>query len=151
MSAFFMTGCAPAFIDATGTITVRPQPSDISAASTDADSKVNNEKLMLILKKQDNGKETTVRRGDIIQIELERSGGTGYEWYLDEAYKAYFDLLKEDKEENLREGFVGAPVITRWQLKAVKQGTTELKLFLYRDWEGKDRAASLFQVKVKIR
>lgn len=113
----------------------------------DGHSEVN----MLILKKQDNGKTITVRLGETIQIELERSGGTGYEWYLDASYKEYFDLLKkEDKEEISREGFVGTPVITRWQLKAVKQGNAELKLFLYRNWEGKDKAASLFQVKVKI-
>jgi predicted secreted protein len=103
-----------------------------------------------IVKKHDNGKEIHIKSGDIIQIELEGSGSTGYEWYLDETYKDYFHLIKEDKEEILREGFVGTPVIRRWQLKAVNQGETELKFLLYRDWEGKDKAASLFKIRVKI-
>jgi predicted secreted protein len=119
------------------------------SASADAYKRVNNA-AMVILKKQDNGKAITVRRGDTLQIELERSGGTGYEWYLDESCKEYFDLLKEDKEEISKKGLVGTPVITRWQLKAVKQGDAELKLLLYRNWEGKEKAASSFQVGVKI-
>jgi predicted secreted protein len=144
MTSLCLTGCAPASTDIMGTITMPSKP----AVSAGTDSEVNND--MLMIGKQDNGKEITAKRGDIIQIELERSGGTGYEWYLDQDYKEYFELLKEDQKELSREGFVGTPVITRWQLKAVKQGDAELKLFLYRNWEDKDKAASLFKIKVKI-
>jgi len=118
-------------------------------SSIDTYKRVDNTQ-MIILKVQDNGKSITVRRGDTLQIELERSAGTGYEWYIDESYKEYLDLLKEDKEEISIKGFVGTPVVTRWQLKAVKQGNTNIKFLLYRNWEGKEKAASSFQVEVKI-
>lgn len=144
MTALFLTGCAPASTDITGTITVPQRP----ALSGGENSKVNN--AMLMIGTQDNGREITIRRGDIIQIELERSGGTGYEWYLEQDYKEYFELVKEDQKELSKEGLLGTPVITWWQLKAVKKGAPKLKLLLYRNWEGKDKAVSLFEVKVKI-
>jgi predicted secreted protein len=114
----------------------------------DARRNVSND--MLMLKNEDNGKTITIKLGDIVKIELERYGGTGHEWYLNETYKEHFSLVKEEKEETTKDHLVGTPVIVRWQLKAVQRGNTELRLFLYRNWEGKERAASLFQVGVKI-
>ena len=105
---------------------------------------------VITLEEKDNGTEIRITNGDIIQIELKRSGGTGYEYYLDRDYKDYFELIKDEKKEILRKGFVGTPVMRCWQLKAVKQGDTELVLRLYRDWEGKKNAASMFRVRVKI-
>jgi inhibitor of cysteine peptidase len=105
---------------------------------------------IVLLSKQDNGKTITVKLGTIVQIELERYGGTGYEWYLDDSYKEHFVLIKEEKHETIKDNFVGTPVLVRWQLNEVRQGDAELKIFLYRHWEGKDKAASSFEVKVKI-
>lgn len=121
---------------------IQPQP----AAPAD----VNDNAIIVVITGRDNGRRIAVKRGNVIRLELVRSGGTGYEWYLDESCKEYFDLLKEDKEEISKKGLVGTPVITRWQLKAVRQGDAELKLLLYRNWEGKEKAASSFQVGVKI-
>ncbi|MFA5072901.1 MAG: protease inhibitor I42 family protein [Nitrospirota bacterium] len=106
---------------------------------------------VLILKNQDNGRKVAISKGDLIQIELERSGSTGYEWYLDDVYKTHFDLIKEVKQEIVKKGFVGTPVITAWQFKAMKQGNADIKIRLYRDWEGKEKAAAEFHVSVIIR
>jgi inhibitor of cysteine peptidase len=102
------------------------------------------------LSKDDNGREITIKIGDILQIELKRSGGTGYEWYLDKSYKKYFELMKEDTETGQREGLVGTPVGRTWKLRAIERGETDIRLFLYREWEGKDKAAETFKVKVRI-
>lgn len=99
---------------------------------------------------QDNGKEITVRVGDVIQIKLKRFGGTGYEWYLDKPYGEYFELIREDAKEISRKGFVGTPVIRMWELKALKKGETKVILYLYRSWEGKEKAADRFELKVNI-
>ncbi len=102
------------------------------------------------LSEQDNGKEITVRVGDIIQIELKRFGGTGYEWYFDKPHGEYFELIREDTKEISREGFVGTPVIRMWKLKALKKGETKIILYLYRSWEGKEKATDRFELKINI-
>lgn len=102
------------------------------------------------LSKGDNGKEIAIKVGDILQIELERFGGTGYEWYLDKSYKTYFELMKEDAGAGESGGLVGTPVVRTWKLRAIEEGETDIRLFLYREWEGKDKAVETFKVKVKI-
>ncbi len=102
------------------------------------------------LSKGDNGKEITIKIGDVLQIELERSGGTGYEWYLDKSYRKYFELMKEGTETRQSRGLVGTPVVRTWKLRAVEGGETDICLFLYREWEGKDKAVETFRIKVRI-
>lgn len=102
------------------------------------------------LSKRDNGKEITIEIGDVLQIELERSGGTGYEWYLDQSYKKYFELTREDTETRQNRGLVGTPVMKKWKLRAIERGETDICLFLYREWEGKDRAVETFRIRARI-
>ena len=105
---------------------------------------------VITLKKQDNEKTITVRCGDVIQIELERSSGTGYDWYLDDTYKSHFYLVKDDTEEVLKKGFVGTPVVRRWQFKAINQGEAEVAILLYRSWEGREKAVFSYKIHIKI-
>jgi predicted secreted protein len=102
------------------------------------------------LSKSDNGKEITIKTGDVLEIELERSGATGYEWYLDETYKKYFELLREDTETRQSGSLVGTPVVRTWKLRATERGETDIRLFLYREWEGRDKAVETFRIKVRI-
>ena len=119
-------------------------PSNLVASSF---PKAGNE---LKLSKGDNGKEITIKIGDILQIELKRSGGTGYEWYLDKSYGKYFELIKEDTETGQSGGLVGTPVVRTWKLRAIEGGEIDIRLFLYRNWEGKDKAVETFKIKVRI-
>ncbi len=102
------------------------------------------------LTKVDNGKEITIQIGNVLQIELERFGGTGYDWYLDQSYKKYFELVKENTETRQSRGLVGTPVMKKWKLRAIQRGETDVRLLLYREWEGKDKAVETFKVRVKI-
>jgi predicted secreted protein len=102
------------------------------------------------LSKDDNGREIAVKIGDVLHIELERFGGTGYEWYLDKSYEKYFELMKEGTETLQSRNLVGTPVLRTWELTAVEKGETEIRLFLYRNWEGRDKPIETFKVKVKI-
>ena len=105
----------------------------------------------LILTKQDNGKEITVKPGDIIQIELKAHGSAGYMWEFDNLDNEYFELFKkETKVINQEKGFTGAPALEIWQLRTKKQGESEIKLHHYRVWEGKEKAIDTFNIKVKI-
>jgi predicted secreted protein len=108
---------------------------------------------IVLLNKQDNGKEINVRIGEIIRIELERYGSTGYEWYPDKSYGEYLELIREGTEavkNSPIKGTVGIPVRKWWELKAVKKGETEISIYLYRYWERKDKAVDSFKIKVKI-
>ncbi len=100
--------------------------------------------------KGDNGKQITIKTGDVLQIELQRSGGTGYEWYLDQSYKRYFELLGEETVARQSENLVGTPVVRRWKLRAVEGGEACIRLFLYRKWEGEDKAVEKFRIEVRI-
>ncbi len=102
------------------------------------------------LTKSDQGREVTVKVGDTLHIALERSGGTGYQWYLDKSYGNYFELLEERTETQQNRSLIGAPVVQTWKWKAILKGETSIRLLLYRDWEGADRAVDTFKVKVKI-
>ncbi len=100
--------------------------------------------------KGDNGKQITIKIGDVLQIELQRSGGTGYEWYLDQSYKRYFELLGEETVARRSENLVGTPVVRRWKLRAAEGGEAGIQLLLYRKWEGKDKAVETFRIGVRI-
>ncbi len=101
------------------------------------------------LTRGDDGKEISIKIGNVLQIELERSGGTGYDWYLDKSYKKCFKLLREDTETRQVQGLVGTPVVKTWELRAIKRGETEIRLHLYREWEGKDQAVETFKIRVR--
>ena len=46
--------------------------------------------------------------------------------------------------------FVGAPVLTVWKLRAKKPGTSFVRMNCYRQWEGREKTVSRFEVQVKI-
>ncbi len=119
-------------------------PSNLVVSSS---SKVGSE---MKLRKSDNGKEITIKIGDVLQIELERSGGTGYEWYLDQSYKKHFELMGEDTETRQDRGLVGTPVMKKWKLRAIERGETDICLSLYREWEGKDKAVETYRIRARI-
>ena len=104
-----------------------------------------------VITKADNGKEISVSEGEIFEVRLERSGGTGYSWEIVDPDKTRLKVLSST-DTTLKEGrIVGGPLLTKWQVKAVKAGNTELKIALYRPWEGIEKAAERFQVNIQIR
>lgn len=103
----------------------------------------------LILRKQDGGKQFTIKTGDAIQVLLEGTGGTGYWWYVLNLDKSHLQLLSEDTQ-TASDGRVGGPVVGAWNFRATQPGTTEIRLDYYRSWEGSARAIDHFTVKLKI-
>jgi predicted secreted protein len=105
---------------------------------------------MIMLTRNDRGKEITVPRGTVIQIELAAAGGSGYLWQFEDLDREHFELIRTETEIGGKPGFTGAPNITRWQVKTKEQGQAELKLYCFRPWEGKDKAVDKFVVRVRI-
>lgn len=103
----------------------------------------------VILKKQDSGKEITVKVGQVIQVQLEAIGGTGYWWYVEKLDPRYLELLSE-KTRVASDGRLGGPVLGLWTFRAREPGTAEITLDYYRTWEGVAKALDHFGVRVQI-
>ena len=105
---------------------------------------------MIRLTKNDSGKEITVPLDAVIQIELAAAGGTGYLWQFDDLDREHFQLLKTETAKDERPDLIGGPLVTRWQVKTRQRGQAELRLYYFRPWEGKDKAADQFVIRVRI-
>ncbi len=105
----------------------------------------------VIVNKAFNGKEIKVRPGVTIQVELEQHGAAGYTWEIQELDKEHFKILSvkvADRPD--ASDIVGAPLMKRWRIEAIKAGKAQLKLLHYRPWEGEKQAVDTFVLNVRI-
>ena len=98
----------------------------------------------------DSGKTITVRRGEIVRVELPSHGGTGFLWQADPFDRAHLELLTTESGNEHPNKMSGETVISLWDFKAIQAGETTLTMRLYRPWEGKEKAAETFSVIIKI-
>lgn len=106
---------------------------------------------VIVVHKQDNGKEINAQVGDVIQIELESLGSAGYQWFLTPVDTNYVELISEETKATDDKGKMGAPVISQWCFKLLKKGLTDIEMYYYRSWEGKDKAQDYFHITITIR
>jgi predicted secreted protein len=99
--------------------------------------------------KAQGGREIALKVGNILQIELPGSGGTGYSWLPEETFAPDLKLMDQATRQ-LKEGLVGGPVMQIWRFKAEKPGATEIKMAYYRSWEGVGQAKDHFRIKLRI-
>ena len=109
-----------------------------------------NNKTLITIKKQDNGKEITVKTGDIIRVELEEMGAAGYSWFADNLNTEYLEMLSKGTKP-MSEDKPGAPVLGIWMFRAKKEGSAEINMDHYRVWEGKEKATEHFSIKLVIK
>jgi len=98
---------------------------------------------------EQSGREIAVKVGDILQIELPGTGGTGYSWSVEEAGAPYLKLLDHTTRQ-IKESLPGGPVLHLWRFKAEKPGAGEIKMAYYRPWEGVGKAVDHFRLKLRI-
>jgi predicted secreted protein len=103
-----------------------------------------------IITKKNSGGELIVSPGDIIQVELPTTGGTGYQWHMDHIDGKFLEFLSESAKEDSEIRMVGAPVVSVWQFKAKEQGSTRIKMDYYRKWEGMEKAADHFILNINV-
>ena len=103
----------------------------------------------VVITKADDGREIGVQQGAIIEVRLEQSAGTGYLWQIIDPDIAHLKVL-ESTDTQLRQ-IPGGTLLKTWRIEAAKQGQTELKMLLYRPWEGIEKAVDRLQVKILIR
>ena len=105
---------------------------------------------IVILTKQDSGKEIEARMGDIIQVELPMMGAAGYQWHVQDLDTDSLRLVSEETRL-LSEGRVGAPVMGIWKFEVRREGSAEIRMEHYRAWEGVERSTDHFSVKLNVR
>ena len=97
-----------------------------------------------------NGREIKVMSGRIIQVQLEEAGAAGYVWEIQDLDATYFEVVSVRTEPPDKPGLVGGPVKKVWLIRVKEKGYADLQFFHYRPWEGKDKAANTFRLKVRI-
>jgi predicted secreted protein len=105
---------------------------------------------VVILHKQDNGREVQVKSGEVIQVELDGAGGTGYWWYVTGLDSARLELLSEATNPPADKKLLGGPVTGIWRFKVKEPGKTDLTMKYYRVWEGPGKAADQFSVTLTV-
>ena len=99
----------------------------------------------------DNGKQITVRPGDVVTVTLVSNPTTGYSWQVMEIDNAI--LVQEGDPEYKQspgsEGLVGAGSTETFRFKAVGSGETPLGLGYLRPWESVPPIET-FTVKIRV-
>jgi predicted secreted protein len=99
--------------------------------------------------KEQDGREIALKVGNILQIELPGTGGTGYSWAVEAACAPYLKLLDQTTRQ-LKKGRLGGPVMQIWRFQAEKPGAGEIKMAYFRPWEGVGKAVDHFRLKLHI-
>ena len=99
--------------------------------------------------KAQEGREIALKVGNILQIELPGSGGTGYSWLAETTGAPYLKLLDQATRQ-LNAGLPGGSVMQIWRFKAEKPGATEISMAYFRPWEGVGTAKDHFRIKLRI-
>ncbi len=105
----------------------------------------------VVITKENNGQEIVVPRGAVFEVRLEHSGGTGYLWEIVEPDQTHLKVLESTEIPLRDERVLGGPLLKTWKIKAVKVGQADLKVLLYRPWEGTEKAVDSLQVKIQIK
>jgi len=97
----------------------------------------------------DDGRTVEAKVGDIIELQLPENATTGYRWA--------FDGLDEQAVRANEGELVGKPAKigsggdVRWRLTALTAATTEVRLKLWRRWEGDRSIQKRFAVRLAIK
>ena len=101
----------------------------------------------------DNGKSINAKVGDVMALRLHENASTGYRWAFDALDEAKLGLVKSEylREGDAKNAVVGSGGDMTWTLKAKAKGTTQIKLKLWRSFEGDKSIQQRFTVTLKIR
>jgi len=101
------------------------------------------------LTKADQGRTVEVPRGTVLVIQLEENPTTGYRWAVEQADTERLELLNADYAMAADTGVGGGGGRT-FAFRAVRGGTTPLRLKHWRAWEGDASIIERLQVTVRV-
>ena len=102
----------------------------------------------ITLTEADKGASFTLKKDDIILIQLKENPTTGYRWMLIEdtniiSLESKKIILPEDPK-------IGEGGIRQFEFKAISSGTEKIHLKHWCEWEGDKSVIELFDVKIVV-
>ena len=105
----------------------------------------------VIVTKAFDGREIKVRVGSMIQVELDQASAAGYVWEIKDLDKKHFEVVSvKTLEPQEKPELVGGPVKKTWLIRVTAQGKSQLRFIHARPWEGEEKAADTFVLKIRI-
>jgi inhibitor of cysteine peptidase len=103
----------------------------------------------VVLTELDAGKTIEARVGDRIELRLRENASTGHRWSFDDLDETV--LQASEGAFTASTEAIGSGGDVRWILQARAPGTAQVKLKLWRRWEGEGSVQKRFAVTLKIR
>ncbi|MEP7220214.1 MAG: protease inhibitor I42 family protein [Bacteroidota bacterium] len=88
---------------------------------------------MTTVDEQSNGGQITLKRDDILRIDLHERGGAGYRWTLEPIVHPVCSLMDDTYDEG--DPQPGNESVRSWKFKAEKTGDETIALRYHRSWE----------------
>ena len=101
---------------------------------------------MLELRESDQGKEQTLRLGQMVKVSLPENPTTGYRWKVET--EANCELTGDEFHRSSIA--VGSSGLHEWTFKAVAPGHCTITFVRRRPWEGPTKSESTFSIRLRI-
>ena len=108
------------------------------------------QRSLMTLTITDDGREIEVKQEDLLRLELEGAGATGYLWQIRDLDRSRLNLVNQSTRVLLSDGRMGGPVLSVFTFKAVSKGSVVLTIDYFRPWEGRAKSGKTFSVKINI-
>ena len=101
---------------------------------------------------EDDGSSIGMYSGDIFEVSLQASAGSGFEWHLESRETDIVKVIDRHTvtPSKTKTDIVGGRYRDIWVFKALKQGRTHLRFDHYPPWESPRQATRTFAVTVVI-
>lgn len=111
------------------------------------------EKIEVCGEKLNDNFKINVSKDGIIEIKLEENATTGYAWHIEIEDKETLKVISDEYVNvEIKDGQIpmcGAPEVRVWKIKALKDGNTNIKFKLYREWNPEEiQGIKNFEVKI---
>ncbi|NTW00974.1 MAG: protease inhibitor I42 family protein [Oscillochloris sp.] len=102
------------------------------------------------LTQADSGKAISVKQGDTFQINLDENPTTGYRWAMDSQDTQVITLISDTYTTTSSGTMLGAGGTRMLTFQAATTGTIQLKLKLWRAWEGDSSIGQRFETSITV-
>ena len=99
----------------------------------------------MLLSEQDSGRSVNVNLGSLFSVRLKENPTTGYRWTVESA-----SGLEQVGDHFEGGGAIGAAGIRQLQFRAIRAGSSELRMKNWQEWEGEASVISRFVVEVIV-
>jgi inhibitor of cysteine peptidase len=102
---------------------------------------------------ENNNNSLKVKKGNILAVSLEANASTGYTWDVSAVKKR---ILQYKGKKYIQPAETGTPIVGAsgkevLRFKAVRRGTSTIKLIYHQPWDKKAKPAKTFTIKVTVR